>query len=100
MEGLIPGNVILDEIRAVREELRDFRETVTGWRQEMGERVATIETQIRPAILGNGQPSRLAVVESHVDDLRRERWRLAGIATGVSGLFMLVLELFRKKLGL
>lgn len=99
MDDLLP-NMIIDEIRAVRDELRSFRETVTAWRQEMGERIATIETQIRPAILGNGQPSRLAVVESHVDELRRERWRLAGVATGVAGLFTILIELFRKKLGL
>ena len=36
--------------------LREFRATVTEWQQGMGERVSSIETTIKPAILGNGQP--------------------------------------------
>lgn len=100
MDGLIPGNVILDEIRAVRDELREFRSDVNGWRQDTGERVATIESQIKPTIIGNGQPSRLAVVEEQVDELRRDRWRLTGAASAGGAIIGVVIDLARKKLGL
>jgi hypothetical protein len=35
------------------------------------ERVATLETQVKSGITGNGQPSRLAVVEKSVEQLNR-----------------------------
>lgn len=36
--------------------------------------------------VGNGQPSRLAVVESKVDDLRAWRRRIFGISAGLSAI--------------
>jgi hypothetical protein len=84
-----------------RESSLDFS-VVSQWRQELGERVATIEEQIRPTIVGNGQPSRLAVVESEVDDLQHERWRLGGIIAGVTGVWALLtcgFEIIRHRLG-
>jgi hypothetical protein len=50
-------------------------------------------------IVGNGQPSRLAVVEDQLDELQRERWKLTGLVTGVWALLTVSFELFRKKLG-
>lgn len=100
MDGLIPGNVILDEIRAVRTELSDMRKDVQSWQQDTGERIATIESQIKPTIIGNGQPSRLAMVEEQVDELRRDRWRLTGAASAAGAILGLLLDQARKRFGL
>jgi hypothetical protein len=100
MDGLIPGNLILEEIRAVRTEMQDLRKDMQGWQQDTGERIATIESQIKPTIIGNGQPSRLAVVEEQVDELRRDRWRLTGAASAGGAIIGVVIDLARKKLGL
>jgi hypothetical protein len=53
---------------------------VTAWQQDTGERVAQLETQVRAGVTGNGQPSRLGVVEQRVTSLERFRWYLGGIA--------------------
>jgi hypothetical protein len=59
-------------------ELREFRATVTEWEQGMGEWVSSIETTIKPAILGHGQPSRLASAESRISELEKTQWKQAG----------------------
>ena len=100
MDGLIPGNVILDEIRAVRDEVREFRKDVQEWRQETGERIATIESQIKPAILGNGQPSRLSQIDDRVTALERSYWKMVGMASASGALVALAIDVARKKLGL
>jgi hypothetical protein len=92
--------LILAAIEKLGDKQDKLADEVTTWRQEMGERVATIESQIKPAIVGNGQPSRLAVAEGHIADLQRERWKRSGIAAGAGGLFTIAIEVFRKKLGI
>jgi len=42
--------LLLTEFRAFRDtEWREFRESVSAWQQETGERVAQLETQVKPA---------------------------------------------------
>ena len=100
MDGLIPGSLILDEIRAVRDEMREFRSDVNAWRQETGERIAKLEAQVKPAIIGNGQPSRLAQIDDRVTALERHHWRLAGAASAAGAIVALLVDVVRKKLGL
>jgi hypothetical protein len=64
------AHLLLSEFRAFRDnEWRDFREQVWTWQQNTGERVAQLESQVKSGITGNGQPSRLQVVEDTVEDL-------------------------------
>lgn len=51
--------------------------------REFGERLASVETNVT-ILCGNGQPGRITILEQRVDDLRRWRWRVVGIATGVA----------------
>lgn len=81
-------NVTLD---LVLTELREFRSDVNKWQQDTGERVATLETQVKSGITGNGQPSRLAVVEKSVEQLNRFKYWLLGAAATVSVILHYVL---------
>lgn len=65
--------------RAFRDtEWREFRESVSAWQQETGERIAQLEIQVKSGITGNGQPSRLAAVEQRVRSLEWARWYVGG----------------------
>lgn len=72
----------MDQIQSVGQlllqEFREFRAEMSEWRQETGERLAKLETQVKHGISGNGQPSRLSVVETRVDGLERWRWYVWG----------------------
>jgi hypothetical protein len=37
-------SVLLQEIRGLRDELREFKDEVASWRQDQGERLARVET--------------------------------------------------------
>jgi len=93
---------LVEEIRGLRVEIQEFRSDVASWRQDTGERIATIESQLRPAILGNGQPSRLAVVEKQVGELNQARYTQGGIVAALSALWAVIvfgLPYIRAKLG-
>ncbi len=79
--------------RILLEEFRAFRAEISEWKQETGERVTAIETAIKPAILGNGQPSRLTVVESRCTVLEQVRWRISGIWAAVGSVATVGVEL-------
>jgi hypothetical protein len=80
-----------DTSQLILTELREFRQAVTEWQQETGERVSVLETQVRSGIVGNGQPSRLAVVERTVESLSRFRYWVMGAAAAVSAIAHYVL---------
>jgi hypothetical protein len=76
--------LLLQEFRAFRDtEFREFRDDVASWRQETGERNAALETQMKE-VRGNGQPGRLGIVEAEVKAVQRWRYKVIGIAAGVS----------------
>jgi hypothetical protein len=80
--------LLLTEFRAFRDtEWREFRESVSAWQQETGERIAQLEAQVKAGVTGNGQPSRLQVVEHNVEQLNRFRYWLLGFA-GVASVIM------------
>jgi len=89
-------NELLNEIHALRDELREYQGEVSCWRVELSQRVSSIETTIKPAIMGNGQPSRLASVESRVGELERGNWRRAGAYTVLSALAVVGWELIKR----
>jgi hypothetical protein len=79
--------------RILLEEFRAFRTDISEWKQETGERITAIETAIKPAILGNGQPSRMTVVESRCTALEQLRWRISGIGAAVGSAATVAVEL-------
>jgi len=85
-------SLILTEFRAFRDtEWREFRESVSAWQQETGERVAQLETQVKAGVTGNGQPSRLQVAERNIDQLNRFRYWLLGCAGVLSVILHYIL---------
>lgn len=96
MEDFISGTAILQEIRAVRDELREFRETVTAWQLETAERIARAETTLHP-IVGNGQPGKLATMDTRITSLERTKWKWAGIASGSGLVAGFIFDLLKKK---
>lgn len=84
--------LILSEIQGLRSELQDFRAETHTWQQEAGERVAALETSMK-AVVGNGQPGRLQLVEKAaaangqaIAALERWKYKTIGMAMGVSGV--------------
>lgn len=71
-------DVILDELRALRSDFNTYA-------RDTGERVASLETDVH-GLCGNGQPGRVALLESAVDKLAQWRWYVLGAAAGSGGV--------------
>lgn len=80
------------------QEFREFRNDITEWRQDTGERVAALEATIKPAIQGNGQPSRLTAVESRVTELEHRRWKHDGMVVALWAVFTAAWEFVKLKI--
>lgn len=72
------SDIILAELRELRADFNDFA-------RKSGERLSSLERD-NYALLGNGQPGRIALIEAAVETLKQWRWKVVGIATGVSGV--------------
>ena len=103
MEDFISGATILKAIEDLRadnrEDMRELRESFEAFRAESVEKVTRLETQVKPAIIGNGQPSRLALAEDRISNLEKFHWKLAGIASASGVVIAFLVEVVRKKLG-
>ncbi len=84
------------KVDLILEELRGLRAEFNAFSLDTGERVASLEIQVKHGISGNGQPSRLQVVEDRVESLSVWRWRIVGICGGASGVIMLLGWLLRQ----
>jgi hypothetical protein len=79
---------LLVEFRAFRDsEFRGFRNEFSDWKVETAERIGPLETQVKSGITGNGQPSRLAVLEAEVSKLNQFKFWLLGAAAAVGSAF-------------
>jgi hypothetical protein len=82
---------LLEEFRAflVRNEQdwREFRE----WREETGERIATLEVKSND-LSGNGKAGRMANVEERTTALEKAWWKLVGACFAVAGIVDLALH--------
>jgi hypothetical protein len=62
-------------------EFREFRREITEWKQDTTERVVRLETVVKPALQGNGQPALIVSLESRVTGLEKAWGKL--VAVGV-----------------
>lgn len=76
-----------DAIQLVLNELRSFRSDLQAWQFDLGERVSSLETQMKTGVTGNGQPSRLQSAESAIEELQRSHWSHTGFAAGIGAVF-------------
>lgn len=70
------ADVILQELRQLRADFEQFQ-------NDLHQRVAVLETQIKP-LFDNGQPGELTVIKGRLTSLEHWRIKLTGIAAGVS----------------
>jgi hypothetical protein len=81
-------DLILEELRALRNDFNTYA-------RDTGERVASLETDMH-ALVGNGNPGRVALIEASVAKLSQWRWYVIGTAFGggtvVSALAYLIVE--------
>lgn len=84
--------LLLTEFRAFRDtEWREFRESVSSWQQENGERIAQLETEMRD-LYGNGRQGRVSKLESKTDKHARIIWLGMGAWTVINGLVVLAMH--------
>lgn len=80
----------MDTQEAILTEIREFRRDYTSFAIESGERLASLETQMK-SLCGNGQPGRIALLEVSVEDLKEWKWRMVGISAGAGGVVSAIL---------
>ncbi len=73
--------------RLILEEIRAFRSEVNEWQQSTGERVSSLESQMKSGVTGNGQPSRLQRVEEDIEELQGFRYWLLGASAVIAAIF-------------
>lgn len=67
----------------ILEEVRELRTVVVDAKQEIGERLATVETHLY-GLVGNGQPGKISDIEDDIKELQRFKYWLLGSAATVS----------------
>jgi hypothetical protein len=98
-DSLIPGKVILDAIGKLDDKFEEFRRDVTSWQQETGEKVVKLETIVHPALINNGQPSKISSIDTRVTNLERSKYWMAGVCSSTGALAGIIFELVRKNFG-
>jgi hypothetical protein len=79
----------MDNSELILAELQSLRADYNEHARDTGERLASLETSMK-ALIGNGRAGRIELLERAVEALQQWRWKVVGIATGVSGLVSLV----------
>jgi hypothetical protein len=74
---------ILAGLRELRSEIRDIRSDYNEHARVTGERLATIEANLK-SIIGNGQKGRLTLLEEAVEALNKWKWLCVGAASALS----------------
>ena len=80
-------SVILAELRALRDDLNEHITTAT-------QRLTKLETQMY-AVVGNGKPGRLGVVEESIEKLMQWRWWIVGAGAGISTVVSVIAWFFK-----
>jgi hypothetical protein len=78
-----------DTLSLILAEVQSLRADYNANARETGERLSSLETSMT-SLVGNGQKGRITLIEERVDDLRRWRWRIVGIATGVATVMSVI----------
>lgn len=84
-------HVILEELRGLRSQVNDIT-------LEHAQRLSSLEAD-NHAVMGNGNPGRLAAIESDVSKLKGWRWYVMGVCLGgstvISSVFAVV-KIFKR----
>ena len=100
MTDLIPGQRIIDAIDRLDSKFEEFRRDMQEWKQATGERVQALESVTKPALVNNGQKSRLAQAEDRIRVLENSYMKAIGASSVSGAVVALAFELVRKHFGL
>lgn len=64
-------------------EFREFRHEMTEWRQATTERIVRLETVVKPALQGNGQPAQIVNLDTRVTRLERAWGKVVAVGAAV-----------------
>lgn len=64
-------------------EFREFRREIMEWKQDTTERIVRLETVVKPALQGNGQPAHIVNLEGRVTRLERAWGKVVAIGAAV-----------------
>lgn len=79
-------SVLLQEIRGLREEMREFKDEVASGRQDQGERLVKVETVVKPALINNGTPALINQIEERVSALEKLAGKVLAVAAALWGV--------------
>jgi hypothetical protein len=74
-----------DTTSLILTELRSLRDDFNNYARESAARISVTENDLH-GLLGNGQPGRIAKLESVVEQLKQWRWQVVGAAAGCSAV--------------
>lgn len=77
MEGNESSQMVVAALNQLSGEIRDLRKDLTTFSLDSMSRVSALEQSNR-ALIGNGQPGRVTVLETKVDVLEKDRDEAAG----------------------
>lgn len=84
------AKILLQEFRSFRDvEFREFRKDVSDWKSETGERLAKLEDAVKHGLTGNGEPSRVSVLEAKVEKLTNVYLRVSAVLIAIWGIVTL-----------
>ena len=77
------STLILQEVRDLRQEMRDTRSDVARLAQGTESRLTACESSLKP-LIDNGRPGLISVIREDVAKLKQWKWYLAGLCAGLS----------------
>jgi len=79
-------DLIVAALQRITEKQNELSRDLNEWRQELSERTTKLEAAVKPALLGNGQPSELFQIKSRITMLEKAWWKVTVMAILAGGI--------------
>lgn len=83
---LVSGSAQATLSNLILSEFREYRGHDTSWKLDNTAKMGALQASVRSGLDGNGQPSRVAVLEAKVEMLQKFQWKLLGIASALGSI--------------
>jgi hypothetical protein len=84
--------IVLGEVRALRDDVRELRDELSTNAEATSSRLTQLETWVKPALVNNGQPSRIAALEARVAALERHWTKVVAVGSALWAALALALR--------